>query len=289
MGAGDPPDAHRLSRRRVVPEHAEGLQLLSKLYERGQDRNYPDWASWQMPSSTNPYLSPAELEMARAELPERVYRQEYEASFVDDASIIFDRAWWLGQNRYDATDPTIPFKSVARWISWDTGFKDKDTSAFSARIVGELMPNYKLLIRHVYRARHTFPTLPEAISHDATTYNDGKLRGVIIESKASGISAYQTLIASSDPWLRSVVIPFEPNGSKEKRAEQAAVWCRNGCVLLPEPSDAVPWLLDYENELFTAPQSEFMDQVDATSQLILWVENVLSEGYHARGGARAAA
>jgi phage terminase large subunit-like protein len=267
----------------------KGFNYFYKLYERGQDRNYPDWASWQMPSSTNPYLSPAELEMARAELPERVYRQEYEASFVDDASIIFDRAWWLGQNRYDATDPTIPFKSVARWISWDTGFKDKDTSAFSARIVGELMPNYKLLIRHVYRARHTFPTLPEAISHDATTYNDGKLRGVIIESKASGISAYQTLIASSDPWLRSVVIPFEPNGSKEKRAEQAAVWCRNGCVLLPEPSDAVPWLLDYENELFTAPQSEFMDQVDATSQLILWVENVLSEGYHARGGARAAA
>jgi hypothetical protein len=42
-------------------------------------------------------------------------------------------------------------------------------------------------------------------------------------------------------------------------------------------------LLEYEDELFTAPLSEFMDQVDATSQLILWVERLLAEGLHSRG------
>lgn len=267
----------------------KGFNYFHALFERGTAQDHPSWASWQMPSSENPYLPVEELEAARIDTPERVYRQEYEASFVDDASMIFDREWWLGKNRYDATDPTIPFKSIGRWISWDTGFKDKVTSAYTARVVGELMPDYRLLIRHVYRARHTFPTLPDAIGHDAATYNDGKLRGVLIEDKASGTSAYQTLQAGSESWLVRLLVPFMPSGSKEQRAEQASVWCRNGCVLLPEPSDGAPWLLDYENELFSAPQSEFMDQVDATSQLILWVEKLLAEGYHARGGAGVAA
>lgn len=263
----------------------KGFNFFHTLYERGQNPTFPDYVSWQMPSSTNPFLAPSELESARAEIPERVYRQEYEASFVDDASMIFDREWWLGRNRYDATDPNIPFKSIGRWISWDTGFKDKETSAYTARVVGELMPDYRMLIRSVYRDRLTFPSLPSAIATDANLYNvDGKLRGVIIEDKASGTSAYQTLMAGADRNLAKLLIPFMPSGSKEQRGEQAAVWCRNGCVLLPEPSGAVPWLLDYENELFSAPQSEFMDQVDATSQLVLWVERLLAEGWHARNG-----
>lgn len=271
----------------------KGYNYFHTLYERGLSPDHRDYASWQMPSSTNPYLPPAELEMARAELPERVYRQEYEGSFVDDATMIFDRTWWLGKNRYDATDETIPYRAIGRWISWDTGFKDKNTSAYTARVVGELMPDYKLLIRHVWRERLTFPSLPPAIEQDASLYyNDGagqKLRGIIVEDKASGISAIQTLRSSAPAWLTPLLIPFQPSGSKEQRAEQAAVWCRNGSVLLPEPSGAVPWLLDYENEVFSAPQSEYMDQVDATSQLILYLENLLAGGYHARGGARAAA
>ena len=264
----------------------KGFNFFHTLYERGQDYRLPDYASWQMPSTTNPYLKTSELDLARAELPERVFRQEYEASFVDDASMIFDRSWWLGKNRYDLADPTIPFRSIARWISWDTGFKDKESSAYTARVVGELMPNYQLLVRHVYRDRHTFPALPQAIQHDATTYNtpDDKLRQILVEDKASGTSAYQTLIATAEPWLAERLVPFMPSGSKEQRAEQAAVWCRNGCVLLPNPSPECPWLLDFENELFTAPQSEFMDQVDAFSQLILWTERILADGYHARGG-----
>lgn len=266
----------------------KGYNYFHTLYDRGTDPQFPEYMSWRMPSSSNPHLPPSEIEAARAQLPPRVFRQEYEASFEDDASMIFDREWWLGQNRYDAADPTIPFKSIGRWISWDTGFKDKDTSAYTARIVGELMPDYRLLIRNVWRDRLLFPALPDAIAHDATLYNDGKLRGVIVEDKASGISALQTLRSSAPSWLGSLLIPFQPSGSKEQRAEQAAVWCRNGSVLLPQPGPDVPWLLDYENELYTAPMGEFMDQVDATSQLILWVEQLLSEGWHARNTPRAA-
>jgi phage terminase large subunit-like protein len=116
-----------------------------------------------------------------------------------------------------------------------------------------------------------------------------KLRNVLIEDKASGISATQTLRATADPWLADIITPFQPIGDKSQRAEQAAVWCQNGSVLLPEPGPDVPWLLDFEDELFLAPQSEFMDQVDAFSQLVLFVERLLEAGFHARGGLRLAA
>jgi len=262
----------------------KGFNYFHSLYQRGQNPGFSDWASWQMPSSTNPYLPVSELESTRIELPERVYRQEYEASFVDDASMLFDRSWWLGQNRYDPRDQTIPYRSIGRWISWDTALKDKVENAYTARVVGELMPDYTLLIRHVWRDRLTFPHLPNAISHDAALYNDGKLRGVIVEDKGSGITALQTLKATAEPWLVPLLSGFDPKGSKELRAEQAAVYCRNGCVKLPEPCAEVPWLMDFEDELFTAPLSDFMDQVDAFGQMVLWLENYLAAGYHARGG-----
>jgi predicted phage terminase large subunit-like protein len=267
----------------------KGFNYFHTLFERGLSPEFPDYASWQMPSSTNPFLPTYELEAARLGTLERVYRQEYEASFVDDATMIFEREWWAGQNRYDPEDKGIPYRSIARWCSWDTAMKDKVTNAYTARVVGELMPNYQLVIRHVWRDRLTFPSLPAIIGQDAEQYyfeSPGeKLRGVIIEDKSSGTSAYQTLRASaSQPWLVPLLIPFQPSGDKAQRAEQAAVWCRNGCVLLPHPSPAVPWLMDFENELYTAPQSEFMDQVDAFSQLVLYLENYLASGWHARGG-----
>lgn len=267
----------------------KGYNYFHTLFQRGLSPEYRDYAAWQMPSRMNPFLPREELAAAEAESPERVFRQEYEASFVDDATIIFEREWWLGQNRYDHDAVGLWYSSVGRWLSWDTGLKDKVTNAYTARVVGELLPDYRLAIRSVWRDRLTFPALPAMIGQDAGLYNDGKVRGVLIEDKASGTSAYQTLAAAGESWLRPLLVPFMPSGSKEQRAEQAAVWCRNGCVLLPNPGPSVPWLMDFEDELFSAPLGEFMDQVDALSQLILYVEHYLEQGFHARRGAGLAA
>ena len=47
------------------------------------------WKAWRYPSSTNPYLSAAELAQAAKELPQRVYLQEYECEPTDDAGAVF--------------------------------------------------------------------------------------------------------------------------------------------------------------------------------------------------------
>lgn len=59
-----------------------GLGYFAELDARGYSESEPDWMAMQMPSSSNPHLSPDELEIARRELPELVFAQEYLADFV---------------------------------------------------------------------------------------------------------------------------------------------------------------------------------------------------------------
>jgi hypothetical protein len=68
----------------------KGLNYFHDLFIRGQDRiRYPEWRSWQMPSSVNPFLPAAEIEAAARELPEMTFRQEYLAQFLQSEGAVF--------------------------------------------------------------------------------------------------------------------------------------------------------------------------------------------------------
>ena len=59
-----------------------GLNDFYLMFSRGQDELEPEWMSWQMPTSVNPHIAPAEISAARHELPDRVFAQEFEAQFL---------------------------------------------------------------------------------------------------------------------------------------------------------------------------------------------------------------
>ena len=61
------------------------------MFQRGADPMYPTWASWQMPTSTNPYISPAEILEAQKDLTDLAFAQEYMAQFVSWAGAVFRR------------------------------------------------------------------------------------------------------------------------------------------------------------------------------------------------------
>lgn len=270
----------------------KGRNWFWREYQEGlKDGEYI--ASFTAPTSDNPIASIRRAaELARLRVPDRTYRQEWLAEFVDDSLTLFSRDWYDDQNRYNPLELRHANTTVGRWISWDTAIKDTEDSAFSAAVVGDLMPDYTMQIREVYRDRLNFPSLIAQITRLAYQYNqDGMLRGIVIEDRVSGTSAYQTISSAADPWLARLVVPFMPSGSKTQRAAQAGVWCQNGSVQLPHPmvkpdgEPACPWLWSFEDELFSAPKSLYMDQVDAFSQLILWTENLLREGLDARRAA----
>ena len=58
-------------------------------FTRGRDPLETDYMCWQMPSWTNPYFPSEEWGVAKRNLPEDVFRQEYEAEFLTDSAGVF--------------------------------------------------------------------------------------------------------------------------------------------------------------------------------------------------------
>ena len=68
-----------------------GRNWFWELYNRGQDPTAPDYKAWNFPTIMNPTIPHivGEVEEARRTLPERLFRQEYLAEFIDDAGGVF--------------------------------------------------------------------------------------------------------------------------------------------------------------------------------------------------------
>ena len=90
---------------------------------------------------------------------------------------------------------------MARYQSWDTAEEVGDDNAWTVGVTFEVLNDYRLAVRHVFRARMTFDALPGTIESLARQWNvDGRLKGVVIEDKSSGKSAIHTLKASASTW-----------------------------------------------------------------------------------------
>lgn len=231
------------------------------------------------------HRSVAEIDKLRATTPELIWEGTYQGWPTPAGGYTFKRVWWDGRQRFRHDDRTLNHQIVGRYQAWDTAEKDKETNDYSVCVTADIMADYRLFVRHVYRARLTFDALPDAITSQARLWNrDGKLRNVVIEDKSSGTAAYQTLRASAEEWLRIMLVAYQPPGSKVERAGAASVWCRNGMVWLPHPGEGTEWLIDFEDEIFSFPQATHDDQADAFSELVIFTENYLSAGWHAKRG-----
>jgi hypothetical protein len=90
-----------------------GRNWFHDWYQRGQstDTEYDDVDSWSAPTTDNPHVPDAEVDAAEKELPERVYRQEYRAEFIDDAGGVFEQVRERIVADYDhrEVDGTAPY------------------------------------------------------------------------------------------------------------------------------------------------------------------------------------
>lgn len=234
----------------------------------------------------NPHIDQTAYRRGLAELDDVTRRQLEEGLWVTDpAARPFHRDWWRTENRF--TLGTRPMGRVkARFQSWDTATKTGQQHAYTAMVEGELTADYRLLITRVWQDKLQVPFLADAVRDKARAGNgDSKLQAVVIEDKSSGTGVVQTL-ALGDDWLSSKLVAFNPanSGDKIQRAQQCALWCKRGSVLLPHPGEDVDWLYAFERQLFAFPDTEYADMVDALSQLVLYLEHYLAAGWRARGG-----
>ena len=67
----------------------KGHNWFYDLYSRGIDPEEMDYASFSFPSKASPYFPAKEWEEAQRSLPEDVFRQEYQAEFLEDSAGVF--------------------------------------------------------------------------------------------------------------------------------------------------------------------------------------------------------
>jgi hypothetical protein len=66
-----------------------GRNWFWEMYQRGINGDNTDWASFRYKTLDNPFIAPSEIEDAKQLLPELIFRQEYEAEFIDSEGAVF--------------------------------------------------------------------------------------------------------------------------------------------------------------------------------------------------------
>lgn len=66
-----------------------GRNWLWSLWLAAKDPKATDWATFSFPTSANPFIPAAEIESARATMPDRLFRQEFLAEFIEDRGAVF--------------------------------------------------------------------------------------------------------------------------------------------------------------------------------------------------------
>jgi predicted phage terminase large subunit-like protein len=162
--------------------------------------------------------------------------------------------------RRDDMDQTFKqFNLIALTI--DAAFKDTTTSSYVAiQAWGRDGAGRHFLLKQK-RARLTFTGTVKAILEMRQTLPF--CNAVLIEDKANG-TAIIDVLKTRVPG----VIPIEPIGSKEARAQAAAPIIEAGGVIIPHP-DEEPWVEQFIKEWCSVPTGAFWDQVDASGQYLL--------------------
>jgi Terminase large subunit, T4likevirus-type, N-terminal/Terminase RNaseH-like domain len=75
----------------VLISTPDGRNHFYRAYQKGKDPNEERYASFRFPSSSNPYLPRGYLIAERKGRPERAWKQEYEAAFLDGEGAVFRR------------------------------------------------------------------------------------------------------------------------------------------------------------------------------------------------------
>jgi len=60
-----------------------------QVYQLGTDEEASEWQSWTFKTIDNPRIKPGEVDEARRRLPDRIFRQEYLAEFLEDGGEVF--------------------------------------------------------------------------------------------------------------------------------------------------------------------------------------------------------
>ncbi|MBC7578520.1 MAG: phage terminase large subunit [Tardiphaga sp.] len=209
----------------------------------------------------HPAREPLEiLEELKTDMGSFSFAAQYQQDPVPAEGNIIQRSWIARYVRSELP----PFNQIVQ--SWDTASKGSEIHDFSVCTTWGITKDRHIYLLHVLRRRLTYPDLKRAAREQAELHNADV---VLIEDKISGTSLIQDLKRDGFHKVKAII----PKGEKALRLAGVSAMFENGFVHVP--SDA-PWADDYVDEMISFP-GRYDDQVDSTTQALLWIRENRAE------------
>jgi predicted phage terminase large subunit-like protein len=241
----------------------QGYELLRIPQEFEPQSSILTSIGWEDPRKTDGELMwPARfdheyLETQRLKLGPYGYSGQHQQRPTPSEGGIIKRAYL--DVRFDIDSPP-KFDAIA--VSVDTAEKPGIDNAYSVFLVFGITVNAYYLM-DVYRKKVDAPTL-KADFYDLCT--KWKPNTVLIEDKSSGTG----LIQYAQKETRLNVIPVKPEKDKLVRLIVESDTFAAHKVVIPQQGQRA-WVFDYVDELTSAPNGQFMDQCDSSSQFLRYM------------------
>ena len=224
----------------------KGLNFFHELFNRELDPEYPSWQSFNMPTTVNPYIDKQEIELKKKELPELVFKQEYNAEFVTFGA-------GLVKNEYIVEGIANPAWPVVFGV--DLAISTRETSDFTAIVVMTRDPESGVVyIVEVERYRAGMHEVLNRIKQAASRH---KPVFIAVESVQYQASVVQELARTTHYAVRGI------SPDKDKITRFMPLLTRYEQRLVRhDPARAPAW---FREELTSFPESAHDDGVDAAS------------------------
>lgn len=221
------------------------------IFQKGQNGDR-EFKSFRFRSIDNPYLSSEEIEEARRQLPELVFRQEYLAEFVEGGTLA-ERFW------FEIVD-AVPAGAI-RVRGWDLAATEKKTAKDDPDFTAGARVSFHdgiYYIEDIRREQGSPGDIRRLLRQTAET--DGTECRIRIEEEpgASGKFLSSELIKLLDGFDVDV---WSPTGDKVARAMPWLSQAKAGNMKLVRGS----WNQDFLDEVENFPLGAHDDQVDALS------------------------
>lgn len=229
----------------------KGANYFKELFDK-VDKN---WVSFTNPTESNPHISKAEIEEAKAGLPPNVYLQEYEAKFIADIGKVFKKA-----NIVNELPAVLKY-----YIGADLAYSEKTEADYTAVVVigVDLLDNVYIVYADKWQCE-----IGETIERLRAVQQQYK-SDIVVESNGPQKAVADTLRDAGIHIIRTY-----PTQDKLTRSLSTAIKWNTGKVYVLSAN----WTIDYTKviEGFTGKKGEEDDLTDATVHAVMDAYNTAS-------------
>lgn len=193
----------------------KGMNFFKKGFDKGQDPLEPKWASWQFPSSANPYIDPKEIADARESEPELWFKQEWLAEFLQSEGAVFRNI-----------EPNLTAKSVDPSVHKGhrivSGLDWAQKHDFTAHSIGCADCKVELELDRFNKIEWAFQRARIKAAIDKWTIKEvlaeensiGSPNIEALQAEGLPVKGFQTTAQSKSPLIQSLALAFERNEFK---------------------------------------------------------------------------